>query len=209
MKLNEDFINTGEMTLHVMEGPPSGPPLVLLHGSTGNWASWGRLLPHLVERWHVYALDLRGHGGSGRAKDIAGYHFSAFAGDILLFLKERVQQPAVLYGHSWGAVTALLCGGPGKALIRGLALEDPPVLIRRDAPAMDPFIDYFAWARRMVLADPHPEAISRGLQAQNPGLPANALAGWADALAHTDPVYLDALLTRSAVAKGIDFDQAI
>lgn len=209
MKLNESFFDTGEVSLHVMEGPASGPPLVLLHGSTSSWASWGILLPHLLEHWHVYALDQRGHGQSGRAADIAGYHLSAYQRDALAFVRERVRQPAVLYGHSWGAVVATLCGAPGKDLVRGLVLEDPPVLLRRETPVMDPFIEYFAWVKSLLLADPRPETIAATLQQQNPGVPAAALTGWADALAHTDPVYLDALLTRTGVAQGIDFDRAI
>ncbi len=209
MKLKESFFDTGEISLHVMEGPQSGPSLVLLHGSTSSWASWGGLLPQLVEHWHVYAIDQRGHGDAGRATDVAGYHLSAYARDALAFLRDRVRQPAVLYGHSWGAVVAMLCGGPGKELVRGLVLEDPPVLLRRETPVMEPFMDYFARTREMLLTDPRPEAIRSILQEQSPGLPANALAGWASALAHTDPVYLDAVLTRSAVAQGIDFDRAI
>jgi len=209
MKLSESFFDTGEISLHVMEGPRSGSPLVLLHGATSNWQDWQGLLPQLVDHWHVYVLDQRGHGESGRAADIAGYHLSAFAGDALAFLRGRVRQPAVLYGHSWGAVTAMLCGGPARHLVSGLVLEDPPVHLRHETPAMNPIMNYFAWTRDMLRANASLEAFTRVLRQQNPDMPAEELAKWASAIFHTDPVYLDAVLTRSGVAQGLNFEQAI
>ncbi len=216
MDLKESFFDTGEVKLHVMEANAGTdlPALVLLHGSTGSWGGWYRLLPRLAEGWHIYAIDQRGHGLSGRAKDLSGYHISAYARDAQALLRGFVRQPAVVYGHSWGAVTAALAAGALCAegageLVRGLVLEDPPVRLRRETPVMNPFMDYFAWLRGLLLADPSPKAIAAVLREQNPDAPAAALEPWAASLANVDPRYLDALLTRTAVAKGVDFDQAI
>ena len=38
----------------------SGPPLVLMHGSPGDSRSWGRVMPHLRDRFRVLAVDLPG-----------------------------------------------------------------------------------------------------------------------------------------------------
>ncbi len=43
----------------------SGPPLVLLHGPSGNATYWMRVLPELVARCRVLAPELPGHGESG------------------------------------------------------------------------------------------------------------------------------------------------
>jgi pimeloyl-ACP methyl ester carboxylesterase len=64
--LTEKTFDTGEVVINYAEGPPSGPPMVLLHGSTQRWQFWQFLLPNLTSRWQVYLLDLRGHGKSGR-----------------------------------------------------------------------------------------------------------------------------------------------
>ncbi len=49
-------------TLH--RGDPSHTPVVLLHGGGANAHWWDALAPALAERFHVVALDFRGHGDS-------------------------------------------------------------------------------------------------------------------------------------------------
>ena len=67
MNWTETTFDTGEVRLHVLEGPASGPPLVFLHGATGSHATWLRLAPHFAEYRRVFLLDLRGHNLSSRA----------------------------------------------------------------------------------------------------------------------------------------------
>ena len=41
MKLEENFVETNGIRLHVVEaGPKSGPPLILLHGFPEFWYGW-------------------------------------------------------------------------------------------------------------------------------------------------------------------------
>ena len=42
-----------------------GPPLVLIHGATGAHWSFRYLVPAIVDRFTVYAVDRRGRGESG------------------------------------------------------------------------------------------------------------------------------------------------
>jgi pimeloyl-ACP methyl ester carboxylesterase len=113
MEPKDSFFDTGEVRLDYIEGPQAGPPLVLLHGATGNHGSWSALFPDLAEHWHIFALDLRGHGQSGWAAGAQagpqGYHILRFVHDITAFLHKRVESPAVLVGHSWGGVGASAC----------------------------------------------------------------------------------------------------
>ncbi len=54
------------IAFHYLEwGDPSSPPMVLLHGLTGHAHIWDHMAPRLAERFHVFALDQRGHGDSG------------------------------------------------------------------------------------------------------------------------------------------------
>ena len=64
--LKEKTFNTGTVTLNYAEGPPSGPPLLLLPGMARSWKAFLPVIPSLTPDWHVYALDYRGHGKSGR-----------------------------------------------------------------------------------------------------------------------------------------------
>src|SRR5437879_880800 len=95
--LSEKSFDTGEVILNYAEGPPAGPPLVLLHGTGGRWQVWEYLLPQLTPHWQVYALDLRGHGKSGRVA--RQYRVVDYTRDVVAFI-EHLSEPAVLIGHS-------------------------------------------------------------------------------------------------------------
>ena len=45
-------------------GEPGLPALVCLHGVTSHGRHFAKLAERLADRFHVIALDLRGHGGS-------------------------------------------------------------------------------------------------------------------------------------------------
>jgi pimeloyl-ACP methyl ester carboxylesterase len=60
--LVEKLFDTGEVKLNYAEGPENGPPLVLLHGWTDRWHDFLPIIPTLILRWKIYALDFRGHG---------------------------------------------------------------------------------------------------------------------------------------------------
>jgi len=141
MQHKEFFFDTGELRLHVVEGPGVGPPLVLLHGATNRWQEWLPILPQLEQRWHVYAVDLRGHGQSGPAADVAGYHLGRFAADIAALLRERVEEPCLLMGLSWGALTALFAAQLAPDRVRALVLEDPPLMLRRETTENRPILE--------------------------------------------------------------------
>lgn len=210
MELKEGFFDTGEINLHYMEGPNAGPPLVMLHGATGNWKTWIPLLPDLTLRWHVFLLDLRGHGQSTWEGSPEGYHVLHNVSDTLAFLRERVESPAVLVGHSWGGVVALLCGAPGRDRLRGLVLEDPPIYIRRPNSEIKPYLDYFAWVYQAKQAAHTVEQMSAAILAANPGgVPQELLFPYAKRLIAMDPNYLLAILAGSQVVEGVDFATSI
>lgn len=105
-------------------GPGTGPPLVLLHGGSSRWQSWEPALPTLTERWTVYALDLRGHGGSEHA---GSYALGSMGEDVALFVRDVVGQPAVLFGHSLGALVALATAEMAPDLVRAVVWGDAPL----------------------------------------------------------------------------------
>ena len=120
--LKELTFDTGEVTLNYAEGPATGAPLVLLHGFTGRWQGFLPLLPVLSLRWHVYAPDYRGHGKSGRVP--GKYLPDDFVSDLAAFLERQVVEPAVVLGHSYGALFALRLAERLPDAVRALIIGD-------------------------------------------------------------------------------------
>jgi pimeloyl-ACP methyl ester carboxylesterase len=97
---------------------------LLLHGVTRRWQDLLPLFPALTLRWQVRALDFRGHGCSGRTP--GRYHIIDYAQDAAAFLVSPPTGPAVIYGHSLGALVAMVLAARYPELVRALVLEDPP-----------------------------------------------------------------------------------
>jgi pimeloyl-ACP methyl ester carboxylesterase len=210
MYFTDSFFDTGEIRLHYLEGPRSGPPLVLIHGATGSCNEWGQVQEALAKDWRVLILDQRGHGQSGRAAGPAEYHASHNIGDTLAFLRGVVGAPAVVWGHSWGAIVTLLMAGAAKEYLRGVVLEDPPVMIRREICAeMKPFMDYFGMLLQLKQSVNSPEEVTAALRQYIPQAPEEAQAGWADNIYNVDSNFLRLVLTGPEIVAGIDFAGAI
>ncbi len=101
-------------------GPPEAPPLVLLHGAGANAHWWDHLAPALARRFHVAALDFRGHGDSEHPEQTPA---GAFAVDLESLLAHLGAPDAVLIGHSLGAHVAF-AHAASHPEIRALVLLD-------------------------------------------------------------------------------------
>ncbi len=121
--LRELFLTTDFGRLCFAEGPSSGPPLVLLHGVTRCWQNWNLLAPSFLPRWHLFALDFRGHGQSARCP--GAYRVANYIDDGRALVKQ-VGQPCVIYGHSLGAMVALALAAEMDLHIEAIIVEDPP-----------------------------------------------------------------------------------
>jgi pimeloyl-ACP methyl ester carboxylesterase len=135
---------------------------VLVHGVTSSSRTWWRAAPALAGRgYEVVAVDLRGHGASGRVT--AGLGLADLAGDVA----ETVGGPVeLLVGHSLGALVSLELVGRRPGFARRLVVEDPP------GPGS---IDWVAMAAGIEAdtgqAATDPGALRRDLEAANPAWP--------------------------------------
>jgi len=127
--LEEKKVDIGSVALNYVEGPASGPPLLLLHGIPDRWQGFLPIMPALRLRWHLYALDFRGHGKSGRVP--GKYHSKVYGQDVGAFLKKRVDKPAILFGMSAGGLVALDVAAQFPERVRALVLGDSPIDIDR------------------------------------------------------------------------------
>ncbi len=80
-------------------------PIVLVHGFGGDLNTWLFNQPDLAETHTVYALDLPGHGRSG--KDVGAGDLAALSGALGAFLDALGIGRAHLVGHSLGGAVAL------------------------------------------------------------------------------------------------------
>jgi pimeloyl-ACP methyl ester carboxylesterase len=120
--LEEKSFDAGEVTLNYAEGEDNGPPLVLIHGLGRRWQVFLPLIPSLSLRWHIFAIDLRGHGKSGRIP--RGYRGTQYSEDVIRFLHERVNEPAVVFGHSLGGMAAMWVAANDPDLVKAVILGD-------------------------------------------------------------------------------------
>ena len=98
----------GGTPLHVVEtGHPTGRPILFIHGFSQCWLAWNRQLSSdLAESHRLVALDLRGHGLSGKPRQ--GYAESRlWADDLNAAIQAlRLDQP-ILCGWSYGPLVIL------------------------------------------------------------------------------------------------------
>ena len=124
-------ITVGDVALHVARWPSDGPLLLLLPAMTQMWDAWLPILPALVNRFSIAAVDLRGHGSSDHPE--TGYNLSDYAADVVA-LTERLgwRQPNVI-GHSLGGSVARIAEARFPGWARRIVIEDtPPHLDRAD-----------------------------------------------------------------------------
>jgi non-heme chloroperoxidase len=87
--------------VYVEQGDPAGIPVLLLHGVTDSWRSFERVLPHLPDSIHAFAVTQRGHGDSDRPE--SGYLARDFAADAAAFAEAVGLGRIVVVGHSMGS----------------------------------------------------------------------------------------------------------
>lgn len=105
-----------------------------MHGGAAHSVWWSWLAPELAVGHHVVALDLSGHGESGRR---ARYSFGHWADEVVA-VAGSLDSPAppVLVGHSLGGVVvAHAATRAGSVRLGGVALIDTP-LIEPDQESM-------------------------------------------------------------------------
>ena len=107
MTFHERAIRVNGLNLHYLDwGPPTAPPVVLLHGITGHARVWDHLAERLVPGRRVLALDQRGHGDSDPAPD-DDYRVATMADDLAAFVSSLGLDRFALLGHSMGGRIAI------------------------------------------------------------------------------------------------------
>ena len=92
------------VSIHYIAGGHGDTALVFVHGWTGNARWWTPVMEHFALKRRVVALDLAGHGGSGRER--TEWTVERFADDVVAVVRALDLRRVVLVGHSMsGTIT--------------------------------------------------------------------------------------------------------
>jgi pimeloyl-ACP methyl ester carboxylesterase len=120
----QDVTLSNGLTIHYYEWPGPRPNLVLLHPSSGYGRMWEWTANALGGRFHVYALDQRGHGDSGRPD--GDYSAEEYAHDLFLFFRAVGLDRAIIAGQSLGGRVGQVFAAMHPEHVQALALVGGP-----------------------------------------------------------------------------------
>ncbi len=112
--------------LHYRDYPGRGdrPVILCLPGLTRNVRDFGRLAARLAGEWRVLAIEFRGRGESGFAKDAMTYAPLTYVQDVEALLAEQNIAHLIAIGTSLGAIVTMLLAATGHARIAAALLND-------------------------------------------------------------------------------------
>jgi len=119
-----DVTLSNGLKMRYYEWPGAGPNLVLLHPSSGYRRMWEWTANALGSRFHVYALDQRGHGDSGRPD--GDYSAEEYAQDLYVFFYKVGLDRAIVAGQSLGGRVGQVFAAVHPTMIQALGLVGGP-----------------------------------------------------------------------------------
>lgn len=99
-------------------------PLLCIPGLTRNARDFDVLAPHLAQHRRVYALNLRGRGESGYAKDAMSYVPLTYAQDVIAMLADLGIERFATVGTSLGGLVTMLLAATQPGRLAAAVLND-------------------------------------------------------------------------------------
>jgi pimeloyl-ACP methyl ester carboxylesterase len=198
-------VSTG-ITVHLVERPGTGTPVILLHGIWGTWQSWLPLIDLPTDPFDghpLWLLELRGHGACGKPE--TGYALKDYAADVCALIEARDAQRVILGGHSLGALTGLVVARRMPERIEALILEEPPIPMPTDVRSLDGFWASFAEAVIGLLMLKHQpfDVIVHELMARDPELSGAEAVDAAESITTTADGVFTAIINGEFGADGL------
>jgi pimeloyl-ACP methyl ester carboxylesterase len=125
------FVEVAGCRIHYLRwGDEERPGIVMVHGGAAHAHWWSFLAPLLLPDYRVAAIDLSGHGDSGRR---AEYPRELWAGEVLAVAADAgFAGPPILVGHSMGGFVCIAAAVERGERLAGAVIIDSPV--RRPDP---------------------------------------------------------------------------
>ena len=115
------------LRLHARDYPGGAegqPPILCMPGLTRNARDFDALAARLAGRWRLIAVDFRGRGESGYAKDAMSYVPLTYVQDVEALLADQGIDRFAAVGTSLGGIVTMLLAGPAKGRLAGALLND-------------------------------------------------------------------------------------
>ena len=103
-------------------GQPGAPVLICLHSHTNSAASWREFGEFASTKYHVFALDQRGHGNSQWSND--GYARDRFVEDLSSFVDLKNFGEMTLVGCSMGGWHSILYTATNPHRVQRIVMVD-------------------------------------------------------------------------------------
>ena len=118
------FVTVNGLRLHYLEwGKAEMPAVVCVHGYTSSAQAFNALARHLQDRFHMIAMDVRGHGESSWSPTGA-YEYADQASDLAAFV-DRLELPRfALIGTSMGGIIAMTYAADHADRLNALVIND-------------------------------------------------------------------------------------
>jgi len=123
---DDRFVEVDGCRIHYLRwGAPERPGLVLVHGGAAQAHWWTHVAPLLAGEYCVAALDLSGHGDSGRRES---YPRGAWAREVLAVAGDaHFAGPPIVIGHSMGGFVTVVTAAEYGERIAGAVILDSPM----------------------------------------------------------------------------------
>jgi len=138
-------------------GSENKPALILVHGGLDHARNWDWVARALREQFHVYAIDLRGHGNSQWAPG-ALYSIAEHVLDLSALADIINASPIYLVGHSLGGVVTLFYSGVYPDRVKkAVSIEGlgPPTTHKIFKPASERMRNWIEAIRQTERREPH------------------------------------------------------
>jgi pimeloyl-ACP methyl ester carboxylesterase len=111
-------------------GERGRPGLVFVHGGAAHAHWWSFIGPHFASEYRVAAIDLTGHGDSGRRE---AYPREIWAEEVIAVAADAgFDGPPIVVGHSMGGFVTITAAATFGSKLAGAVVLDSPV--RRPDP---------------------------------------------------------------------------
>lgn len=111
------------LRLHFLDWGANGPPLILVHGLDRHAHTFDHIAPHFASRFHVIAVDMRGHGDSTWDPE-ARYFVEDYVRDVEGLVQMLGLRNIAIWGNSTGGRVAQVFAGLHPDLVTHMISED-------------------------------------------------------------------------------------
>ena len=114
-------------SLKITQDTKQGLPVIFLHGVASDSSTWKHVLPKLPPHYRAITIDLLGFGSSPKPRHIS-YTMQDHARAVTKTIRRLgMNKPAVIVGHSMGALIAIDIAENNPQLVHSLVLVGAPL----------------------------------------------------------------------------------